>query len=226
MVGMEKRKEYTMYEYVTKKEYAPVKVKLESILRRIQQIMASDYELEFKYELIGSGKRHLITRIKDGNKGFDFDYNLIIPHPGQGYHYKADVIKSDFIEAFKIALKGTQYSFPKDSTSAITVKMVDKVNSKIKYSCDFAIMYYDENDGCDGYMYLRNDKSTGNYHFAFRSYSRTDTNEKLAEILEYEDGWNWIRDEYLKLKNRNESNKHSFSLYIEAINNIYNQMNQ
>ena len=75
-------------------------------------------------------------------------------------------------------------------------------------------------------MYLRNDKSTGNYHFAFRSYSRTDTNEKLAEILEYEDGWNWIRDEYLKLKNRNESNKHSFSLYIEAINNIYNQMNQ
>ena len=83
---------------------------------------------------------NLITRIKDGNKGFDFDYNLIIPHPGQGYHYKADVIKSDFIEAFKIALKGTQYSFPKDSTSAITVKMVDKVNSKIKYSCDFAIM--------------------------------------------------------------------------------------
>ena len=217
-----------MYEYVTKAEYSPVKNQLEIILKTTQKIMKSEYGLPFNYELIGSGKRHLITRIKGGNRGFDFDYNLIIPHPKRGYKYNADVIKHDFIEAFKKALKGTQYSFPKDSTSAITIKMVDKKNSEIKYSCDFAIIYYDENDGVKGYKYLRNNKKSGDYSFAFRMYDKDYVNEKLDEILEYIDGWNWIRDEYLKLKNINEGNKnkHSFSLYIEAINNVYNQINQ
>lgn len=217
-----------MYEYVKKSEYAPIKKEIENILRKTQAIMESEYELKFKFDLIGSGKRHLITRVVGGNSGYDFDYNLIIPHPGQGYHYKANVIKEDFIKALKIALKGTQYSFPKDSTSAITIKVVDKNNSKIKHSCDLAIIYYDTNDGCDGYKYLRNDKQSNQYSFAFRAYSQDEMDEKLYEILEYTNGWNWIRDEYLKLKNVNEGNKnkHSFSLYVEAVNNVYNQINQ
>lgn len=188
--------------------------------------METDYELPFTYELIGSGKRHLITRIKGGNRGYDFDYNLIIPHPGQGYKYKAKVIKGDFIEAFKRALKGTCYSFPKDSTSAITIKVIDKANKKIEFQCDFAVIYFDDNDGCEGYRYLRNDKQSGKYSFAFRALCKGKINRKLDEILEYTNGWNWVRDEYLKLKNINEGNKnkHSFSLYYEAIHNVYNQI--
>ena len=43
--------------------------------------------------------------------------------------------------------------------------------------------------------------------------------------LTYQNGWNAIRDEYLKLKNVNgDSGKRSFSLYLEAVNNIYNQL--
>ncbi len=61
-----------------------------------------------------------------GNSGYDFDYNLIIPHPQKGYNYRADIIKQDFMNALKTALKGTQYSFPKDSTSAITIKVIDR----------------------------------------------------------------------------------------------------
>ena len=217
-----------MYEYVTKAEYVPVKNQIEIVLKKKKKIMKTEYGLSFQYELIGSGKRHLITRIKGGNGGFDFDYNLIIPHPGQGYQYKADIIKRNFIEAFKKALKGTQYSFPKDSTSAITIKMVDKKNRKISYSCDLAIIYYDENDGYEGYKYLRNNKKSGDYCFAFRAYNKDDVEYKLDEILEYTEGWEWSREEYLKLTNINEGNKnkHSFSLYIEAVNNIYNQINQ
>lgn len=208
-----------MYEYVAKSEYAPVRKELEKVINRAQVEMRKKYGLTFQFQLIGSGRRHLVTRICGGNRGYDFDYNLIIPHPGIGYCYEASDVKKDFIAVLKAALKGTQYSFPKDSTSAITVKVVDKNRKKICYSCDFAIVYYED----DGYYYLRNNKKQNAYEFVFRS-SRSDMEEKVNDILEY-NGWNYIREEYLFLKNINEGNgKHSFSIYHEAVNNVYNQM--
>ena len=75
----------------------------------------------------------------------------------------------------------------------------------------------------NGYYYLRNNKSRGTYEFAFRAL-KSNIDEKLSDILD-EDGWNYIREEYLVLKNANTAKgKHSFSLYIEAVNNVYNQM--
>ncbi len=211
------------YEYVSKSEYAPVRKELEQIINRLQAEMRKSYGLTFQFRLIGSGQRHLVTRIKGGNKGYDFDYNLILTPPANGYHYVAKVIKQEFMEALKIALKGTKYSFPKDSTSSITIKVVDEKGKKIEHSCDFAIIYYGKNDGDDGYFYLRNNKQQQAYQFVFRA-SNFDIDEKVKEIIE-DDGWAYIREEYRLLKNRNEGNtKHSFSLYAEAVNNVYNQM--
>ena len=160
-----------------------------------------------------------------GNSSWD-DYSgpsIVITDPGNGYYYKADIIKQYFIDSFKTTLRGTQYSFPKDSTSAITIKVVDKKNKKICYGCDFAIIYYGDYDEADGYYYLRNNKKQGSYQFAFRALN-SNIEETVEDILKY-DGWNYVRDEYLKLKNINEGNrKHSYSLYIEAVNNVYNQM--
>lgn len=219
-------KEFFMFEYVTKAEYQPVREELERIINRVQKEMRTQYNTSFQFRLIGSGKRHLITRVVNGNGGYDFDYNLILPAPEEGYHYLADVVKKQFIESFKKALKGTKYSNPQDSTSAITIKVVDKENKKIEHSCDFAIIYYDEDRVENGYYYLRNNKSQGNYSFEPRVLSRG-IEEKLSEILEYQNGWNWIREEYLKLKNRNQDvNKHSFVLYLEAVSNVLNWINQ
>lgn len=212
-----------MYEYVKKAEYAPIKKELEQIIRTVQHEMRKKYKITFQFQLIGSGKRHLVTRVCNGNSGYDFDYNLIIPHPQNGYHYRADIIKQDFMNALKTALIGTPYSFPRDSTSAITIKVIDRKNRRICHSCDFAIIYYGNYNETNGYYYLRNNKLRGSYEFAFRSLN-SNIDEKVNYILE-ENGWNYIRDEYLILKNVNEGNKkHSFSLYIEAVNNVYNQM--
>lgn len=211
------------YEYVKKSEYAPVRKELELIINRVQAIMRKKYGLTFQFRLIGSGQRHLITRVKGGNRGYDFDYNLILSPPGDGYHYIAKVIKDEFMTALKTALQGTKYSFPQDSTSSITVKVVDKGKKKIEHSCDFAIIYYGSNDGIDGYYYLRNSKPQQSYQFVFRTFN-SDIDEKVQEIIE-DDGWPYIREEYLLLKNINEGNgKSSFSLYAEAVNNVYNQM--
>lgn len=212
-----------MYEYVKKSEYAPVRKELEQIINRVQAEMRKRYGLTFQFRLIGSGQRHLITRIKGGNSGYDFDYNLILSPPDDGYRYIAKVIKQEFIDALKIALRGTEYSFPKDSTSSITIKVVDKGKKKIEHSCDFAIIYYGNNDGYEGYYYLRNNKPQQSYHFVFRT-SNSDIDEKVQEIIEG-DGWPYIKEQYLLLKNIDKNNrKHSFSLYAEAVNNVYNQM--
>lgn len=212
-----------MYEYVKKSEYAPVRKELEQIINRVQVYMRKNYGLTFQFRLIGSGQRHLITRIKGGNKGYDFDYNLILSPPDDGYRYIAKVIKDDFMTALKTALQGTKYSFPQDSTSSITVKVVDKGKKKIEHSCDFAIIYYGNNDGIDGYYYLRNNKPQQSYQFVFRT-PNSDIDEKVWEIIK-DGGWSSIKKEYLSLKDINEGNsKPSFSLYAEAVNNVYNQM--
>ncbi len=214
------------YEYVTRAEYQPVRERLEKIIRQVQVVMRKKYKTTFQFRLIGSGKRHLITRIKGGNTGYDFDYNLILQAPETGYRYLADVVKEQFMSAFREALKGTEYSNPKDSTSAITIKVVDKEHSRIVHSCDFAIIYYDEDKIENGYCYLKcqKDRRTGekNYVFELRSTSR-DIDSVLDYVLEYKNGWNYIREEYLTLKNNNrDPDKHSFSLYLEAVHNVAN----
>lgn len=212
-----------MYEYVKKSEYAPVRKELEQIINRVQIYMRKNYGLTFQFRLIGSGQRHLVTRIKGGNRGYDFDYNVILTPPGDGYLYRAKVIKDEFMTAFNVALQGTKYSFPQDSTSSITIKVYDKGKTKIEHSCDFAIVYYGNNEGVDGYYFLRHYKPQQSYQFAFRP-SNCGIDEKVQKIIA-DDGWPYIKEEYLLLKNINEGKgKHSFSLYAEAVNNVYNQM--
>lgn len=69
------------YEYVSKKEYRPIEIQLEQIIRNVQNIVMDDFTFQFR--LCGSVGRKVVTRIKGGNKGFDFDYNLILNNPDE-----------------------------------------------------------------------------------------------------------------------------------------------
>lgn len=209
------------YEYVSKKEYQPVRKELEQIINRVKDIIC-ERGMTFHHRLIGSGGNHLITRVKGGNKGFDFDYNLILPNPGDR-EYNAKVVKEEFINAFKLALKGTRYKAPEDSTSVLTIKVVDNAHSRIVHSCDFAIIYYPES-GMEGeYKYLLNHKDV-RYSFETRTESKG-LEQKLKAIKDYSGGWNLVRDEYLIVKNNNrDPDKRSCVLYIEAVNNVYSRI--
>ncbi len=213
-----------MYEYVKKSEYAPARAELEEIIKRVQIEMWKKHRLRFQFWLIGSGQRHLITRVRGGNGGYDFDYNLIVPHPGNA-PYDARKMKQNFMAAFQAVLQVTQYSSPKDSTSAITIKVVDQKEKKLCHSCDFAIVYYGNCGQDSGYYYLRNNKNgtASSYEFAFRPLE-PDISKKVRAIRSRH-GWRRVRAEYLTLKaNNRDHGKHSFSIYIEAVNNGYNQM--
>ena len=83
------------------------------------------------------------------------------------------------------------------------------------------------NDDESGYYkYARFNKNQQNYTWEIRNVSRFN-DDKLNWLKENYDGiWNDIKEEYLKLKDNNPQGKHSFILFHEAINNIYNQCQQ
>ena len=211
------------FEYVDWEEVRPVKIELNTINQRMASFIRNNCpELRFDPELVGSAERGLVTRIIDGSKGFDLDYNLIINHPGFNESWDAKVVKECFMDAVNYAVEGTDYSHAKDSTRAITIKKVDSENSRINYSCDYAIIYYEE----DGYSYLHNNKKGGVYSFNHRDlkYPIAEMEKIIWDYAEYPE--DWIREEYLKVKNSDRDNKPSFTLYIETLYNILNTINQ
>lgn len=212
-----------MYEYVSKREFAPYRKEVEEIIRKAQQIMKKRYNTTFQYKLIGSANRHLVTKIKNGNKGYDFDYNLILQKSDLWNNPKQ--LKQQFMRAFSDAVKGTPYKAPEDSTSVITIKVVDEKKSRIMRSCDLAIICYCNYDINEGHMYL---KKRGNSQYFFEKRKLSDNiDTKLDYILEYKQGLNMIRDEYLKIKNNNKDcHKKSFELYLESIHNVHNHLKQ
>lgn len=75
-----------------------------------------------------------------------------------------------------------------------------KKHSKIIEAVILRLIYDLDDD--NGYRYIKNWKKNNRYSFEDRVLSQN-ADCKLQEILEYEQGWNCVRDEYIKLKNRN-----------------------
>ncbi len=128
--------------------------------------------------------------------------------------------------AFQKAIKGTRFNAIENSTSVITIKQVSQKDKKVLVGCDFSVTFIPEDSEDNGnyYKYARFNKNNNNYTWEIRDLSGF-SNEKLAWMMGYYDGiWNGLRDEYLKLKNNNPQKKHSFILYYEAINNLYDRL--
>ena len=208
------------YEYVSKREYGPIKAELTGIVRRAREhVIEVDPELDFEYRLIGSGGKNLITREIGGNMGYDFDYNLVIDAPRQDMKWVGKEVHSVFLNAFRRAVVGTPFKEPEESTSVLTIKKVDHRNKAVVCSCDFAIVYNDHS----GHYFLQYNKGNGGFGFQHRSF-RYDIDGLAEEIRHADNGWNELRDEYLRLKNVDTQRKRSFILYVEAVNTVYRRL--
>lgn len=165
----------------------------------------------------------MITREKGGNKGFDFDYNLILNNPSEDEIWNPKDAKEALIDAFKEAVKGTLYSTPENSKTAITIKVKDKKHSIILHSCDFAVVYKLKNSGDTFYKFIRFNKSNNSYSWEIRNLSKN-VDDKLKWLKQnIDDYWLIIKEEYLKVKNSNDDlDKHSFQLFYESVNNVFN----
>lgn len=208
------------FEYVSRREAQPIKNDIIALINRVQEYVRDYFTLDFRF--VGSSRRNMITREKNSNRGFDFDVNLMPMRFNE--EYSAAEIAETIFEAIQECMGKYGYSKIEDSTSVITIKVVDRKNSKIKHSCDFAITrplregreqyirFYKTSSFSSQYWY-RWEYRGGDYHIS----------DKL-QWIEDNDLKQELRDQYLHNKNHNyDRNKKSRAIFAETVNNIYNQ---
>ena len=221
------------YEFVTKKEVAIAKKEIEQVIKKVHNYL--ERNLTFEHRLVGSAgnSRHLVTRIINGNKSFDMDYNLVLQKHFENISPKK--IRLMFMDAFN-KFKPKNFKFCEDSTSVFTLKKVDTNTKKIIYSVDFAIVYYfeepipnpnfddDYDDPDEEYFYIERQKlikfndQKNTYAWELRKIA---TDHREIEQLIKENGlWSQLRDLYLKNKNHYPTEK-SRIIYYNSLNQIY-----
>ncbi|MDO4863328.1 MAG: hypothetical protein Q4A05_04075 [Ruminococcus sp.] len=208
------------FEYVSKREAQPIKNEVIALIKKVQDYVRNYFTLDYRF--VGSSSRNMITREKNGNKGFDFDVNLI-PNVYNDEYTAAEIAKIIF-NAIQQCMRKYGYTKIEDSTSVITIKVIEKKNSIIEHSCDFAIIR-PLSDGKEQYIRFlkmssfspqycyRWELRGGDYHIAGKLQWIIDNN--LNQLL---------RDRYLINKNHNYIQaKKSRAIFAETVNNIYNE---
>lgn len=171
----------------------------------------------FDIRLIGSGDKRLVTQNND--ESFDLDYNIILQKDKKDLLDDPRQIKELFVKIFKNVLRdyGTNYTRIDNSTSVITVKIIQK--NKVQFSFDVAIIV----EGDDGYFYrLIYDKNTGRYIWNQVKYSANYL-ERFKAVKE-DGNWMKFKKRYLQLKNMHLSRQDgvkSFSIFLETLNEFY-----
>lgn len=201
------------FRYVTKSEASDAKRDVIDIIREVQDIVRDDFT--FQYTFIGSCARNMITYDADSNVGYDFDVNFEVNDPDE--EYTPEEIRSKIFDAFQHVAPKYSYEKVENSTRVITIKIVDRENSRILHSCDFAIVYNCE-DGQQQYIRL----NKGNYTFTWE-YQGQGYVYLPAKIdwLKQNGFWGEVRDYYLYKKDNNQNpNKHSRTIFAETINEM------
>ena len=202
------------FEYVSKREYGPVKEELVDLIHLVQDEVREYFT--FSYDFIGSASRNMITREINGNIGFDFDVNIRVNDPNEDY--SAEEIKKILINGFNKYANRFNYDYAEDSSRVITIKVKDRKNKRILHSCDFAIVF-DCSDGRQ--QYIKFNKSQQSYSWEYQPKGFNQLDEKISAIKEA-GLWQEVRDLYLEKKCYNEDlNKKSRSIIAETINEIY-----
>ncbi len=225
----EAKGDYKMYYYVDNKKFLKrAKSLCSSILKGLEEILRSEYDINSQFFLVGSGARSLITQ--NGNEGIDFDYNLnIISCPD--WHSEKD-LKESVRKAFNKAMKNHGLSDVEDSTSSLTTKMIYfEDDSDIKFSIDVCIVTKNTSGTWER---LIHEKTGFTYYdrYLWNSAPHSNNYQEKVQAIKSVPGW-WdqvLRPKYLDKKNfylrNNDYNHPSFICYIEAINDVYNTMKQ
>lgn len=201
------------FEYVTKKEYSPVKKELVELITLVKNEL-SDY-FDFRYDFVGSIPKNIVTRNKKSNIGYDFDVNLKVDCD---INLSPKKIKKIIMQCFDKYARLYGYDYCEDSTRVITIKVKDRENSRIIHSCDFAIVREFE-DGIQ--QYIRFNKNYNSYSWEYQPKGFYQLEERQKLIKQY-GLWQDVRELYLYKKNTNDdSNKKSRSIFAETINEVY-----
>ena len=215
------RKDLTMYHWIEDKEFLKrAKSACSGIMKELEVSLREVYGINSQCFLVGSGGRNMVTQ--NGNEPIDFDYNLNIISSADG---NERYLKESVRKAMNKIMNDHGLKTVSDSTSVVTTKPICfNDNPDIEFKMDICIVYKDKS----GIWHrLIHDKNYDRYFWNI-SPNSAGVAEKAKEIKDIPGMWDKVREEYLRLKNhyltRNDHSHPSFVCYIEAVNNIYNQL--
>ena len=205
------------FEYVSRKQAAPVKKELIEIIHAVQNNLRDKFT--FRYDFVGSASRNMITQDVKSNIGFDFDINIEVNDDEQRYSPKQ--IREMLKKAFDRVASKFGYSPAEQSTRVLTIKVKDKEHSKILHSCDVAVVNnYIDDDGYECQEYIHFDKKSNKYLWEERSAGYYQLSEKET-FIKKNIPRKILRDLYLQKKNTNKDPyKKSRTIYAEAVHEI------
>lgn len=205
------------FQYATKDELAPVRDELISIIKATQNSLRNEFT--FRFDFVGSYKRNMVTYDPTSNIGFDFDVNLEVNDSDGNFSPKE--LRLKIIGAINMAARRYGYDYAEDSTRVITIKFKDRKNARIYHSCDFAIVNtYEDEEGYEHQEYIHFNKKQNRYMWEEQSDGYHMLHEK-EEWIKNNNHHGELRDLYLCKKNcPHDPNKHSRSLYAEAVHEI------
>ncbi len=187
-----------------------------NILKEVQGLVRKKFT--FRFDVVGSYKRNMITYDAKSNVGYDFDFNIEVNDGND--RYKPKQLKNMLQNAIDAVCVKYGYDHPEDSTRVLTIKMKNRKKSCILHSCDFAIVNnYIDDDGYEGQEYIHNDKH-GNYTWCEQPEGYYMLPDKIDWIKE-NDLWDVMLKLYIEKKNRNnDPNVHSRTIFAVTVHEI------
>lgn len=191
---------------------------IQKIVNQVHKDLSKHYT--FQAKVVGSYSRNMITKDLKGNTGFDFDFN-IYPNDDEN-SFSAKEIKLLFKRSLDKFARAYGYDYAEDSTRVLTIKVKDRQNSRIVHSVDFAFVSdYEDEEGNACQEYIRFNKKHNSYTWEEQPQGFYMLPERI-DWLKENDLWTETRQMYLRKKNTNENpDKHSRSLFAEAVNETY-----
>ncbi len=219
------RKDLTMYHWIEDKEILKrAKSACSGIMKELEVRLREDYGINSQCFLVGSGGRNMVTQ--NGNEPIDFDYNLnIISSADWGERN----LKESVIKAMNKIMNDHGLKTVSDSTSVVTTKPICfNDDPDIEFKMDICIVCKDKDGNWNRLIHDKNSIVALHRYYWNIAPNSAGVAEKAKEIKDTPGMWDKVREEYLRLKNhyltRNDHSHPSFVCYIEAVNNIYNQL--
>jgi len=214
-----------MYQLVNESEARKYRRECSSVLTEARAIL-KEKDISCQFILVGSGARNLITRNDKGP--YNLDYNLEIIKAPENIWKDLHLLKETILTALNKA-NGFDFTEARDSTSVLTCLLQFKNEPKIEFSFDVAIVARN-NDGTLCRL-IHNKKQ-----FMFGSCGQYTWNEvpnshnvgEKAQEIKNAGEWERVRLRYVEKKNfylsNFDFNHPSFIVYVETVNEIYNQL--
>lgn len=220
------RKERHMYHYFDDREaLRQMRAFSGNLMQTLCHRLKQDYDIGTNFCLVGSGGKNLI--LQNEKEPVDLDYNLEIVRCVDFNDCR--YLKECARKSFNKCLKRYGLQNCEDSTSALTSKLIPLRSSHhASFSIDICIIRRGSGSKYSRLIHEKTGWTSNDRYYWNQALQSKGLKEKVADIKKH-GGWERVRQQYLNIKNRyltsnNLAQHPSFICYLEAVNNVYNEI--